>query len=66
MFKTGDIVRKKVRGRTNARVVYVDNKYGELHIQTLKSRKKAEGGATIYVPAARERRVRAADYQLVS
>lgn len=64
-FKAGDVVKKKVRGRGEFRVVYVPRNSGRMLIQTERTKAKANGRGTAYVPASREREVRANDYELV-
>lgn len=65
-FKVGDVVKKKVRGRGVFRVIYVPRNSGRMLIQTERTKAKADGpNATAYVPASREREVRANDYELV-
>ena len=61
-FQTGDIVRKKVRGRGTARVVLING--DEMQIQTTAVREKTDGNTTYWAPRGRERWVRADQYEL--
>ena len=64
MFKAGDIVKKKVRGRGEHRVVYVPRNSGRMLIQTMRTKSTTTGNVTVFTPASRDREVRIADYEL--